>query len=99
MGVTKSADGGFPLATWLAILGGTLTDVPATGQCGWIAFYAVLHNATEGITPMSTETTTGANQLKKQVLNGMLANLVDEAKLHPAAFEAELAVSEYRHAT
>ncbi|OWZ00582.1 hypothetical protein PHMEG_00028192 [Phytophthora megakarya] len=90
LGVQPSDDAGCPLTTWLAILGASVTDVPATGQCGWLAFYAVLQNVAEGLFPLSAEAVAAANNHKKQVLNGMIANMEDEYKLHPADFKAEL---------
>ncbi|KAG3075883.1 hypothetical protein PI125_g21648 [Phytophthora idaei] len=61
----------------------------AVHYCGWLAFYAALRNATEGFTPPTDTIIAAANDLKKQVLNGMIANLADEAKIHKADIDAE----------
>ncbi|KAG3049502.1 hypothetical protein PC121_g18887 [Phytophthora cactorum] len=82
-------DPGIPVDDWIKLLGGTITDVAATEQCGWLAFYAALRNATEGFTPPTDTIIAAANDLKKQVLNGMIANLADEAKIHKADIDAE----------
>lgn len=90
IGVTKAEDNGCSLTTWLAMLGGKTTDVPATRQCGWIAFLcgATKCNTRDHTTDYRGRT--GSKQTKKQVLNGMIANLADEARLHPADMKAEI---------
>ncbi|KAG3053511.1 hypothetical protein PC122_g22315 [Phytophthora cactorum] len=80
---------GIPVDDWIKLLGGTITDVAATEECGWLAFYAALRNATEGFSPPTDTIIAAANDLKKQVLNGMIANLADEAKIHKADIDAE----------
>ncbi|KAG3237017.1 hypothetical protein PI124_g17981 [Phytophthora idaei] len=88
-GGSPPTDPGIPVDDWINLLGGTITDVAATEQCGWLAFYAALRNATEGFTPPTDTIIAAANDLKKQVLNGMIANLADEAKIHKADIDAE----------
>ncbi|KAF1795135.1 hypothetical protein GQ600_5294 [Phytophthora cactorum] len=89
-GERKGSDDGLPLKEWLKLVDGQVTDVPATGQCGWIAFHAAWHNITEGLIPVSSEVAEAANALKKQVLNGMIANVADEKKIHPTDFIADV---------
>ncbi|GMF34630.1 unnamed protein product [Phytophthora fragariaefolia] len=91
--VTKATDTGAPLSTWMAILGGTVVDVAANGNCGWLAFYASLYNEAEGVQIPTPEVTDKVNQLKKMVLNEMTANLSEEMKLHPEELEVELRAS------
>jgi hypothetical protein len=67
---------------WLGLLGGSEVDVVANGHCGWIAFYAALYNSKDGLVQPSKAVVTHANMLKKRVVNEMIANLQDEAKLH-----------------
>ncbi|KAG1712695.1 hypothetical protein DVH05_000435 [Phytophthora capsici] len=87
-GVKEGDDHGLPLIVWLDIVGGTITDVAANGHCGWLAFLAAIHNVREGLKPVETATAEAANILKKQVINSMIANLVDEAEVHEADFVA-----------
>ncbi|KAE9091108.1 hypothetical protein PF002_g19684 [Phytophthora fragariae] len=91
--VTKATDTGAPLSTWMAILGGTVVDVAANDNCGWLAFYASLYNEAEGVQIPTPEVTDKVNQLKKMVLNEMMANLSEEIKLHPEELEVELRAS------
>ncbi|KAG2777478.1 hypothetical protein PC129_g18531 [Phytophthora cactorum] len=42
-----------------------------------------------GLSPPTEEVAQEANEIKKQVLNGMIANLVDEMELHPMDIIAE----------
>ncbi|KAG2968024.1 hypothetical protein PC119_g24311 [Phytophthora cactorum] len=86
---SRNMDPGIPVDDWIKLLGGTITDVAATEECGWLAFYAALRNATEGFSPPTDTIIAAANDLKKQVLNGMIANLADEAKIHKADIDAE----------
>ncbi|KAF1783315.1 hypothetical protein GQ600_9629 [Phytophthora cactorum] len=85
VGVVPPNDLGLPVKDWLTVLGEELTDVAGTGQCGWLAFYAALR-----LSPPSDETTKEANALKRQILNGMIANLADEAVMHPMDTFAEM---------
>ncbi|EEY60108.1 uncharacterized protein PITG_12424 [Phytophthora infestans T30-4] len=87
-GVKEGDDHGLPLNIWLDIMGGTITDVAANEHCGWLAFLAAIHNVREGLKPVETATAEAANILKKQVINSMIANLVDEAEVHDANFVA-----------
>jgi hypothetical protein len=87
--VTSPKDKGKSLAAWLELLQGTEVDVAGNGHCGWLAYYAALYNKMEGIAGPSAEVVLNANLLKKRVLNEMLANLIDEAQLHPDDMRAE----------
>ncbi|EGZ09065.1 hypothetical protein PHYSODRAFT_400484, partial [Phytophthora sojae] len=91
--VNPPMDDGALLDTWLAILGGQIVDVAATGQCSWLACYAALHNVAESMKAPTSEVVDNANELKKQVLNGMIANLADEAQLHPKEVMVEISAS------
>ncbi|KAE8997009.1 hypothetical protein PR003_g18440 [Phytophthora rubi] len=86
--VTEPTDGGAPLDTWLGVLGAKVVDVAANGHCGWLAFYASYHNRTEGVLTPKKDAANQANALKKLVINGMIANLGDEAILHPKELDA-----------
>ncbi|KAG2875999.1 hypothetical protein PC114_g24418 [Phytophthora cactorum] len=89
IGVAPATDPGLILPVWLAELDGSITDVAATLQCGWLAFWAALRNRDMGLSPPTEEVAQEANEIKKQVLNGMIANLVDEMELHPMDIIAE----------
>ncbi|KAE8992751.1 hypothetical protein PR003_g22036 [Phytophthora rubi] len=91
--VNPSTDAGAPLSAWLSTLGGKVVNIAANGHCGWLAFYAALFNVEEGLDPVSKEVADSANLLKKQVLNAMIANIMDEVKLHPQDLQAELRAS------
>ncbi|KAG3072867.1 hypothetical protein PI124_g21048 [Phytophthora idaei] len=90
LGYTTGTDRGSPLYEWLNFIGGKITDVPATGQCGWMAFHAALHNIEDGFNPLTQEVADAANELKRQIINGMIANLEDEGRLHPSDLESDL---------
>jgi hypothetical protein len=90
--VKGPTDNGDTLDVWLTVLGGEISDVAANGQCGWLAYYAALFNKTEGLMKPTSEVAEAANLLKKQVMNGMLANLDTEAQLHPRELKAEAMV-------
>ncbi|KAL3664811.1 hypothetical protein V7S43_009991 [Phytophthora oleae] len=83
-----------PLETWMAILGGTVSNVAGTGHCGWLAFYAALANVTSGLMEPSTQVVETATALKRQVVSGLLANLRDEAQLLPQELDAEVNAAE-----
>ncbi|KAG3080465.1 hypothetical protein PI125_g20436 [Phytophthora idaei] len=89
IGVAPATDPALILPVWLAELDGSITDVAATGQCGWLAFWAALRNRDTGLSPPTEEVAQEANEIKKQVLNGMIANPVDEMELHPMDIIAE----------
>ncbi|KAE8966830.1 hypothetical protein PR002_g28248, partial [Phytophthora rubi] len=91
--VTPSTDASAPLSMWLSSLGGKVVNVAANGHCGWLAFYAALFNVEEGLDSVSKEVAESANMLKKQVLNPMIANIMDEVTLHPQELQAELRAS------
>ncbi|GMF29166.1 unnamed protein product [Phytophthora fragariaefolia] len=91
--VNPSTDACAPLSAWLSTLGGKVVNVAANGHCGWLAFYAALFNVEEGLDSVSKEVADSANLLKKQVLNAMIANIMDEVKLHPQDLQAELRAS------
>ncbi|KAL4101674.1 hypothetical protein PRIC1_005423 [Phytophthora ramorum] len=93
MGSLPPTDHGFPIETWMGVLGGTITDVEANGHCGWYASYAALSNVSTGLVPPSSTIVKQVNELKKQVINGMIANLVDEAQLRPEELAVELEAS------
>ncbi|GMF46368.1 unnamed protein product [Phytophthora fragariaefolia] len=88
--VTQKTDGGAKLEAWLEMLGARIADVATNGQCGWLAFYASLYNVTDGLMEPDAAVTEAANALKKSVMNGMLANLHLEARLHPQDIKAEV---------
>ncbi|KAG2776412.1 hypothetical protein PC129_g19956 [Phytophthora cactorum] len=81
---TPGTDRWCPLYEWLNFIGGKITDVPATGQCRWLAFHATLHNIEDGFNPFTQEVAEAANELKRQSINGIIANLEDEGRLHPS---------------
>ncbi|KAL3662125.1 hypothetical protein V7S43_012926 [Phytophthora oleae] len=87
------SDLGAPLETWMAIVGGTPTNVAGTGHCGWLAFYAALLNESNELQEPSPQTAEAARNLKRLVINGMLSNLRDECRLKPEEMEAELRAS------
>ncbi|KAE9316266.1 hypothetical protein PR003_g18764 [Phytophthora rubi] len=87
--VQPPTDAGAFVDEWLSLLGGTIADVASNGQCRWLAFYAALYNVKEGLVEPTVEVIDAANALKKQVMNGMLANLEEEAKLHLQDIKAE----------
>jgi hypothetical protein len=87
--VSGPTDGGETLEEWMKILQGQVVDVAANGNCGWIAFFAALYNEEEGLVRPTTGVVTQANELKRRVINEMLANLADEARLHPDDLRAE----------
>ncbi|KAG2816731.1 hypothetical protein PC110_g15020 [Phytophthora cactorum] len=89
IGDLPPTDPGMPLTKWIELFSGVIADVAATGQCRWLAFYAALRNTTEGLNPPTEPTATAANELKKQVLNGMIANLADEARINKGDTVAE----------
>ncbi|KAE9096758.1 hypothetical protein PF010_g16220 [Phytophthora fragariae] len=91
--VSPPTDRGAPLDDWLGILGGTVVDVAANGQSGWIAFYAALYNIEEGLVEVTKAVADSANLLKKRVINSMIANIVDEIKSHPHELQSELRAS------
>jgi hypothetical protein len=93
--VSAVTDSGALLSEWMTVLGGDITEVAANGQCGWLAFYAALYNVKDGLTHPTGEVTAKANLLKKQILNEMLVNLMDETKLHPHDLPVEAAASGY----
>ncbi|KAE9328481.1 hypothetical protein PR003_g15772 [Phytophthora rubi] len=93
-GVKAADESSQVLDTWLAVLGGTVVDVAANGQCGWLACYAAMSNVQDGLMNPTAETTVEVNSLKKHILNGMIANLVDEAQLHPEQLDVEAKASE-----
>uniref|UniRef100_H3GPT9 OTU domain-containing protein n=1 Tax=Phytophthora ramorum TaxID=164328 RepID=H3GPT9_PHYRM len=99
VGSTPANDAGAPLASWLELLGGTLVDVAAAGHCGWLASYAALYNVSDGLIEPSEQVTEATNALKKQVINGMVATLEEEMKLHPYQLEVELDASGIRPLT
>ncbi|KAE9175594.1 hypothetical protein PF002_g28751 [Phytophthora fragariae] len=92
-GTKPGSDAGEALETWIGILGGTVTDVAANGQCGWLAGYAALYNHGEGVLLPTSETAETANLFKKEVLNGMIASIVDEVGENPENLEVELEAS------
>ncbi|OWZ22548.1 hypothetical protein PHMEG_0002740 [Phytophthora megakarya] len=67
-----------------------MTNVAGTGQCGCLAFYAALGNVTTGLMNPTTEVVAAAGELKRQVINTLLANLRDECLLRPEELEAEV---------
>ncbi|KAE9250694.1 hypothetical protein PF004_g2831 [Phytophthora fragariae] len=87
--VTQKTDVGAKLDVWLEVLGARIADVATNGQCGWLAFYASLYNATHGLMEPNAAVTEAANALKKSVMNDMLANLHLAARLHPQDIKAE----------
>ncbi|OWZ17710.1 hypothetical protein PHMEG_0008310 [Phytophthora megakarya] len=95
-GGTAPTDFGVPLETWLAILGGTMTDVTGTGHCGWLSFYAALVNAGTGQLEPTQEVAVAATTLKREDINGMLTNLADECQLMPHEVDAELHSAEIK---
>ncbi|KAI9980930.1 hypothetical protein PInf_010275 [Phytophthora infestans] len=92
-GIKAGDDMGRPLQHWLDIVGGKITDVAANGHCGWLAFLAALHNVTTGLSPLHADVVEAANNIKKQVMNNMIANVADEFKVHPAEMESALAAA------
>ncbi|KAI9988714.1 hypothetical protein PInf_022172 [Phytophthora infestans] len=92
-GIKGGDDMGRPLQHWLDIVGGKITDVAANGHCGRLAFLAALHNVTTGLSPLHTDVVEAANNIKKQVMNNMIANVADEFKVHPAEMESALAAA------
>jgi hypothetical protein len=91
--VSDGQDTGVLLSEWMTVLRGTPTDVAANGHCGWLAFYAALHSVMEGQLQPSGEVASKVNELKKQIINGMIANLADETRLHPRELPVELAAT------
>ncbi|KAF4148956.1 hypothetical protein GN958_ATG01872 [Phytophthora infestans] len=81
---------------WMALVGGTIVDVAATGHCGWIAGYAALKNIAEGLLHPGSKLADDINLFKKDVLNGMLANLQDEFAAYPSDLDTELEESGIR---
>ncbi|GMF47019.1 unnamed protein product [Phytophthora fragariaefolia] len=77
------------LTLLLAILRGSVVDVAANGHCGWVAIFAALYNEEEGLEQPADSVTAKTNVLKRRVINDMLANLVDESKLHRSDMRAE----------
>lgn len=65
LGISPPDDMGCALPTWLTLIGGTVTSAPATGQCGWIAFYAVLQNTAAGLNPNDGRSNASNKQVKK----------------------------------
>ncbi|KAE9197558.1 hypothetical protein PF004_g19796 [Phytophthora fragariae] len=96
VGSRPANDAGAPLEIWIAILGGNLVDVAATGHCGWLAGYAALYNVSEGMYEPTVQVIEAANAFKKQVLNGMLATLEEEMRLHMNDLDVELEASGIR---
>ncbi|KAE9206255.1 hypothetical protein PF004_g17350 [Phytophthora fragariae] len=56
-GVKAADESSEVLDTWLAVLGGTVVDVAANGQCGWLACYAAVSNVQDGLMNPTAETT------------------------------------------
>jgi hypothetical protein len=87
--VSGPTDAGKPLEDWLVLLTGSVVDVAANGNCGWLAFFAALYNESEGLAKPSVGVVKKSNVLKTRVINEMLANLADEVRLHPDDMRAE----------
>ncbi|KAG7381117.1 10 kda heat shock protein [Phytophthora pseudosyringae] len=87
---TTPTDQGVRLATWTELLGGQVTNVAPLGSCGWLATYAALYNIRDGLEKPTSVVADAANILKHHVLNEILANLIEERKLHPDTVEADL---------
>uniref|UniRef100_H3GYQ7 Uncharacterized protein n=1 Tax=Phytophthora ramorum TaxID=164328 RepID=H3GYQ7_PHYRM len=81
--VTPVTDAEAPLEEWLTLIEGRIVDVAAQ---------TTLTNFSEGLLTPDAKIAGEANNLKKQVINGMLANLVDESGLHPVELMVELDV-------
>ncbi|GMF45884.1 unnamed protein product [Phytophthora fragariaefolia] len=96
VGSSPANDAGATLGNWIAILGGNLVDMAATGHCGWLAGYAALYNVAEGVHESTVQVVEAANAFKKQVLNGMLATLEEEMRLHLNDLDVELEASGIR---
>jgi hypothetical protein len=91
--VSDGTDTGVLLSEWMTVLRGTTTDVAANGHCGWLAFYAALYNEKSGLLQPTSDVVSKTNELKRQIINGMIANLSDEIRLHPRELPVELAAS------
>ncbi|KAI9982424.1 hypothetical protein PInf_008367 [Phytophthora infestans] len=81
---------------WMALVGGTIVDVAATGHCGWIAGYASLKNIAEGLLHPGSKLADDINLFKKDVRNGMLTNLQDEFAAYPSDLDTGLEESGIR---
>ena len=77
------------LAEWVGSLGGQMVDIPAHGQCLFIAVYASTALATRSkFTPTASQLVT-INLMKAQVVDIVLSNLRYDVQLHLVDAAAE----------
>ncbi|POM81528.1 hypothetical protein PHPALM_489 [Phytophthora palmivora] len=93
--VRAATDPGAPVQEFLQVVSGTLVDVAANGHCGWLAFLAALNNTRHDLVNLSATVSKECNDTRKNVLNGILADLIDEMEVRPTEVEAQYTLSGY----
>jgi hypothetical protein len=74
---------------WVALMNGSITDVPENGQSGWIAFYAAIANLSNTGARLTKSVMTAASSRKTEVLNILMANLEDDVQAGTISLQSE----------
>ncbi|KAG3074493.1 hypothetical protein PI124_g20588 [Phytophthora idaei] len=82
-----------PLEKWLQRLAGMIIDVTDNGYCGWYAYLVACTNLHLDLKWPQLELIGKVNETKKQVMNGLITTMADEAKLNPKELDTTLELS------
>ncbi|KAG4044152.1 hypothetical protein PC123_g20392 [Phytophthora cactorum] len=86
-------DKGGPLEKWLQRLTGMIIDETDNGHCGWYAYQVACTNLHLDPKGPQLELIGKVNETKKQVMNGLITTMADEAKLNPKELDTILELS------